>query len=202
MAIKDDVKLRVQVIYESNNWSPREVKENRFASDEEIKIKTIESWVTKFGWKKNRFASELDAIDKLIEGNLPIDEVKKIVKNKMKSEVVDCEIVGEEDKEDDDDNDEDNKYSGMMAIELSYKVLNVHALQLEMAKNLESTKSLASKSNSIGVKKTYHDMLINTYQTIHGKNINITPKNPEDKTLSQEDIKHKSDEELDLLIKG
>jgi hypothetical protein len=199
MAIKDDVKLRVQVIYESNNWSPREVKENRFASDEEIKIKTIESWVTKFGWKKNRFASEIDAIDKLIEGNLPIDEVKKIVKDKMKSEVLDCEIVDEEDH---DENDEDDKYSGLMAIELSYKVLNVHALQLEMAKNLESTKSLASKSKSIGVKKTYHDMLINTYQTIHGKNINITPKNPEDKTLSQEDIKHKSDEELDLLIKG
>jgi len=197
MAINQDSKLRVQVIYESNNWSPREVKENRFADDEEIKIKTIESWVLKFGWKKNRFASEIEAIDKLIEGTLPIDEVKKIVKDKMKSDVVDCEVVDEEDTD-----DEDDKYSGLMAIELSYKVLNVHALQFEMANNLASTKKLASKSNSIGVKKTYHDMLINTYQTIHGKNINITPKNPDDNSLSTEDIKKKSDEELDRLIKG
>lgn len=197
MAIDQDSKLKVQVIYESNNWSPREVKENRFADDEEIKIKTIESWVTKFGWKKNRFASEMEAIDKLIEGTLPIDEVKKIVKDKMKSDVVDCEVVDEEDTD-----DEDDKYSGLMAIELSYKVLNVHALQFEMANNLEKTKKLANKSNSIGVKKTYHDMLINTYQTIHGKNINITPKNPDDISLSTEDIKKKSDEELDRLIKG
>lgn len=197
MAIDQDSKLKVQVIYESNNWSPREVKENRFADDEEIKIKTIESWVTKYGWKKNRFASEMEAIDKLIEGTLPIDEVKKIVKDKMKSDVVDCEVIDEEDTD-----DEDDKYSGLMAIELSYKVLNVHALQFEMANNLEKTKKLANKSNSIGVKKTYHDMLINTYQTIHGKNINITPKNPDDTSLSTEDIKKKSDEELDRLIKG
>lgn len=197
MAIDQDSKLKVQVIYESNNWSPREVKENRFADDEEIKIKTIESWVTKFGWKKNRFASEMEAIDKLIEGTLPINEVKKIVKDKMKSDVVDCEVVDDEDTD-----DEDDKYSGMMAIELSYKVLNVHALQFEMANNLEKTKKLANKSNSIGTKKIYHDMLINTYQTIHGKNINITPKNPDDKSLSSEDIKNKSDEELDRLIKG
>lgn len=197
MAIKDDMKLKVQVIYESNNWSPREVKENRFADDEEIKTKTIESWVTKFGWKKNRFASEIEAIDKLIEGTLPIDEVKKIVKDKMKSDVVDCEVVDEENPD-----DEDDKYSGMMAIELSYKVLNVHALQFEIANNLEKTKKLADKSNSIGVKKTYHDMLVGAYQTIHGKNINITPKNPDDKSLSSEDIKKKSDEELDRLIKG
>lgn len=196
MAINEDSKLRVQVIYESNNWSPREVKENRFADDEEIKIKTIESWVTKFGWKKNRFASEIEAIDKLIEGTLPIDEVKKIVKDKMKNDVVDCEVVGDE------NDDEDDKYSGMMAIELSYKVLNVHSLQYEMANNLQKTKRLADNSNSIGVKKTYHDMLINTYQTVHGKNINITPKNPDDNSLSTEDIKKKSDEELDRLIKG
>lgn len=197
MAIDQDSKLRVQVVYESNNWSPREVKENRFADDAEIKTKTIESWVTKFGWKKNRFASEMEAIDKLIEGILPIDEVKKIVKDKMKSDVVDCEVVDDEDID-----DEDDKYSGLMAIELSYKVLNVHALQLDMARNLESTKKLASKSINIGVKKTYHDMLINTYQTIHGKNINITPKNPDDTSLSTEDIKKKSDEEIDRLIKG
>lgn len=196
MAIDQDSKLRVQVIYESNNWSPREVKENRFSDDEEIKIKTIESWVSKFGWKKNRFASEMEAIDKLIEGTLPIDEVKKIVKDKMKSDVVNCEVV------DDEEDEEDDKYSELMAIELSYKVLNVHALQFEMANNLESTKKLARKSNSIGVKKTFHDMLINTYQTIHGKNINITPKNPDDNSLSSEDIKKKSDEELDRLIKG
>lgn len=196
MAIDQDSKLRVQVIYESNNWSPREVKENRFSDDEEIKIKTIESWVSKFGWKKNRFASEMEAIDKLIEGTLPIDEVKKIVKDKMKSDVVNCEVV------DDEEDEEDDKYPELMAIELSYKVLNVHALQFEMANNLESTKKLARKSNSIGVKKTFHDMLINTYQTIHGKNINITPKNPDDNSLSSEDIKKKSDEELDRLIKG
>lgn len=197
MAINHDSRLKVQVIYESNNWSPREVKENRFVDDEEIKIKTIESWVTKFGWKKNRFASEMEAIDKLIEGTLPIDEVKKIVKDKMKSDVVDCEIVDE-----DDTDDEEDEYSGLMAVELSYKVLNVHALQFEMANNLARTKKLANKSNSIGVKKTYHDMLINTYQTIHGKNINITPKNPDDTSLSTEDIKNKSDEEIDRLIKG
>lgn len=197
--INEDSKLKVQVVYESNNWSPREVKENRFADDEEIKIKTIESWVTKFGWKKNRFASEIEAIDKLIEGTLPIDEVKKIVKDKMKSDVVASELVIEDEEEDDND---DDKYSELMAIELSYKVLNIHSLQFEMANNLQKTKKLAEKSTSIGVKKTYHDMLINTYQTIHGKNINITPKNPDDKSLSTEDIKKKSDEELDRLIKG
>ncbi len=195
MAIDADTRLKVQVVYESNNWSAREVKEYRFADIEEIKQKTIESWISKYKWIKNRFASEKEAIEELIESSLPLEEAKSIIKNKMENEVVEGEIVN-------DDDGDDDKYSEAMARELSYQVLNVHSLQAEMARNLDSTKELAKNSKSIGVKKTYHDMLTKTYEVVHGKNINITPKDPNDKTLSSQEIKEKSDEELDRLIKG
>ena len=201
MAIDQDTRLRVQVVYESNNWSPREVKENRFSNEEEIKIKTIESWVSKYGWKKNRFASEMEAIEKIIDGNIPIDDVKKIIKNKMKNESMDGEIIQGE-IVDEDDEESDNKYMDLMGKELAYKVLNAQSLQIQMAENLDKTKTLAQNSRSIGVKKTYHDMLTKTYEVIHGRNINIPPTNPKDATLTPEELREKSDEELDNLIRG
>jgi hypothetical protein len=201
MAIDADTRIKVQVVYESNNWSPREVKENRFSDNEEIKQKTIESWVMKFGWIKNRFASEIEAINNLIDASLPLEEIKELIKNKMKNEtneeeVIKGELVGK-------DNDEsDDMYMQEMGKELAYKVLNAHSLQIQMAQNLDKTKVLAERSNSIGVKKTYHDMLTKTYEVVHGRNINITPVNPKDKTITPEEIQNKTDEELNALIKG
>ena len=45
-------------------------------------------------------------------------------------------------------------------------------------------------------------MLISTYQTIHGKQINFAPVNPDKSVLSEEEVQKLPDEELDRLIAG
>ncbi len=192
MAIDETLRLKVQVVYESNNLSVKKVHE-RFAAYEELKEKTIESWVSKYGWIKNRFENELEAIDKLIDGSLPLEDIKNIIKTSMEkdanSETVEGEII-----------DEDLEYIELASKELAYKVLNAHTLQAELAENLMRGKKYAQKAKSIGTVKTYHDMMIGTYQTIYGKQINLTPVNPDNKILTEEEIAKLPEEELDKLI--
>ena len=83
MAIDASLKLEIRAVYESNNLSVAKVLE-RFPSCE-VSAKTVESWVKKENWTKNRFKDEKIAISELVESTLPIEEAKEIVKTKLLS---------------------------------------------------------------------------------------------------------------------
>lgn len=191
MAIDETLRLKVQVAYESNNLSVKKVVE-RFSAYPELKDKTVESWIKKYSWKKNRFVDEIEAIDKLINNSLPMEDIKKIVKESMDndSKIVDTDVL------------DDDEYLEEASKELAYKVLNIHALQEEIAENLIRSKKFSKVAKTIGTVKTHHDMLISTYQTIYGKQINFAPVNPDNKILSDEEVHKLPDEELDRLISG
>lgn len=194
MAIDHEKRLKVCAIYESHDWSPKEIKDNRFPNDVDIKVKTIESWVTKYKLKKNRFASEKEAIDTLIEYTLPLEEAKEIIKNKLNNDaLVEVDII---------DGDEKEKYAGIVGKELAFQVLNVHSLQAEIANNLNQARTLAGNSKALGAKSAYHSMLVSAYQLIHGKDINIIPKNPSQSLENQVEVSKQSDSELIELLKG
>lgn len=190
MAVDETLRLQVQAVYESNNLSVKKVLE-RFAAYEELKEKTVESWVKKYGWKKNKFESEALAIEVLIDSTLPLEEARKIVKEKLKGDVVEGDVM-----------DDDDRYADMVGKELAYKVLSVKNLQEELAANLERSKRFALNAKSIGTVATHHSMLISTYQAVWGKQINLAPVDPRNAGLSEDDVKKLSDEELTRLIGG
>ena len=192
MAVDETLRLQVQAVYESNNLSVKKVLE-RFAAYPELKEKTVESWVNKYGWKKNKFEDEALAIEVLIDSSLPLEEAKKIVKEKLKGEMIEPEICDDED---------DDIYASMVGKELAYKVLSIKNLQEELALNLERSKQFAKNAKSIGTVATHHNMLISTYQAVWGKQINLAPVDPRNVGLSEEDVKKLSDEELTRLIGG
>ncbi len=192
MAVDETLRLQVQAVYESNNLSVNKVLE-RFGAYPELKEKTVESWVKKFGWKKNKFESEVLAIEVLIDSSLPLEEAKRIIKEKLKGEIIEAEIFEDEDED---------IYAGMVGKELAYKVLSIKNLQEELALNLERSKRFASRAKTIGVVATHHNMLISTYQAVWGKQINLAPVDPRNAGLSEDDVKKLSDEELTRLISG
>ena len=65
MAIDKTLKLEIRAVYESNTLSVAKVLD-RFNSCD-ISAKTIESWVLKEKWIKNKFTDEKIAIEKLID---------------------------------------------------------------------------------------------------------------------------------------
>lgn len=190
MAVDETLRLQVQAVYESNNLSVKKVLE-RFAGYPELKEKTVESWVKKYGWQKNRFEDEALAIEVLIDSSLPLEEAKKVVKEKLKVDLLDGELMSDEDI-----------YAGMVGKELAYKVLSIKNLQEELALNLERSKQFARNAKTIGTVATHHNMLISTYQAVWGKQINLAPVDPRNAGLSEEDVKKLSDEELTRLISG
>ena len=98
MAVDETLRLQVQAVYESNNLSVNKVLE-RFGAYPELKEKTVESWVKKYGWKKNKFESEALAIEVLIDSSLPLEEAKRIVKEKLKGEIIEAEMIDDEDED-------------------------------------------------------------------------------------------------------
>lgn len=190
MAVDETLKLQVQAVYESNNLSVKKVLE-RFSAYPELKEKTVESWVAKYGWKKNKFEDEALAIEVLIDSSLPLEEAKRVVKEKLKIDILDGELMSDEDI-----------YAGMVGKELAYKVLSIKNLQEELALNLERSKQFAQNAKTIGTVATHHNMLISTYQAVWGKQINLAPVDPRNVGLSEEDVKKLSDEELARLIGG
>ena len=193
MAVDETLRLQVQAVYESNNLSVKKVLE-RFAAYEDLKEKTVESWVKKYGWKKNKFESEALAIEVLIDSILPLEEAKRIIKEKLAFEAVTGVIVDGVDSKD--------EYAGMVGKELAYKVLSIKNLQEELAVNLERSKRFAANAKTISVVATHHNMLISTYQAVWGKQINLAPVDPRNIGLSEEEVKKLSDEELNRLIAG
>lgn len=190
MAVDETLKLQVQAVYESNNLSVKKVLE-RFSAYPELKEKTVESWVGKYNWTKNKFESEALAIEVLIDSSLPLEEAKRIVKEKLKNDTLEGEVISD-----------DEIYAGMVGKELAYKVLSIKNLQEELALNLERSKHFAKNARSIGTVATHHNMLISTYQAVWGKQINLAPVDPRNVGLSEDDVKKLSDEDLARLISG
>jgi len=186
MSVNKDIKLQIRAAYESNNYSVAKIFD-RFEG-QGISKKTIESWVTKEKWQKNRFEKESEAISKLVDEIVSLEEVKDILSGKLEiDEAIEGEII-------------DRQYVAIVGKELVYKVLNAHSLQEKMAQNLGRAENFAREARQIGTLATYHRMLIDTYQTVHGKQINLAPVDPSKSNLSDDDVKKLSDEELEKLI--
>ncbi|WP_418179762.1 hypothetical protein ACNSOO_04670 [Aliarcobacter lanthieri] len=189
MAVDPSLKLEIRAVYESSNLSVAKVMD-RFP-DCEVSAKTVESWVKKEDWQKNRFANEKLAIDELVESSLPLDEAKEIIKGKLltpaagdKSNFTNINL---------------DLYGEVVAKELCYEVLSAKTLQALMGENLLKAKKFVDNSKNIGTNATYHNMLTTTVKTLYGeiKHINPTKINKE---YTDEQLKEMTIEQLDELL--
>ena len=194
MAIDMSLKLEIRAVYESNNLSVAKVLE-RFPLCE-VSAKTVESWVKKENWTKNRFKDEKIAISELVESTLPIEEAKEIVKTKLLSPTTTTQ--NEEINLSFTDIDFD-LYGKVVAKELCYDVLSAKNLQALMGENLLRAKRFVDNSKNIGTNATYHNMLTTTVKTLYGEIKHINP-NMNKKTYTDEELEQMSIEELDRLL--
>ena len=194
MAIDASLKLEIRAVYESNNLSVAKVLE-RFPSCE-VSAKTVESWVKKENWTKNRFKDEKIAISELVESTLPIEEAKEIVKTKLLSPV---KTTQDEDFNPSFTDIDFDLYGKVVAKELCYDVLSAKNLQALMGENLLRAKRFVDNSKNIGTNATYHNMLTTTVKTLYGEIKHINP-NMNKKTYTDEELEQMSIEELDSLL--
>ena len=194
MAIDASLKLEIRAVYESNNLSVAKVLE-RFPLCE-VSAKTVESWVKKENWTKNRFKDEKVAISELIESTLPLEDAKEIVKTKLLNPIT----TGQEDNQTPNFTDIDfNLYGKIVAKELCYDVLSAKNLHALMGENLLRAKRFVDNSKNIGTNATYHNMLTTTVKTLYGEIKHINP-NMNKKTYTDEELEQMSIEELDSLL--
>lgn len=196
MAVDPTLKLEIRAVYESNNLSVAKVLE-RFPNCE-VSPKTVESWVTKEKWKKNRFANEKEAVAVLVEDTLPIEDAKEIIKGKILTEEgIDPEVYYTGINLD--------EYGKIVAKELCFDVLSAKNLQALMGENLLKAKRFADNSKGIGTNATYHNMLTTTFKTIHGEVKYINPHSSGQKIYTDEELEEmaeKNPEQLELIING
>lgn len=195
MAIDMSLKLEIRAVYESNNLSVAKVLE-RFPSCE-VSAKTIESWVKKENWTKNRFKDEKVAISELIESTLPIEDAKEIVKTKLLNPT--ANLKNEDFIPSFTDIDFD-LYGKVVAKELCYDVLSAKNLQALMGENLLRAKRFVDNSKNIGTNATYHNMLTTTVKTLYGEIKHINPSGATKKIYTDEELEAMSLEELDRLL--
>ena len=194
MAIDASLKLEIRAVYESNNLSVAKVLE-RFPLCE-VSAKTVESWVKKENWTKNRFKDEKIAISELVESTLPIEEAKEIVKTKLLSPTT---TTQDEDFNPSFTDIDFDLYGKVVAKELCYDVLSAKNLQALMGENLLRAKRFVDNSKNIGTNATYHNMLTTTVKTLYGEIKHINP-NMNKKTYTDEELEQMSIEELDRLL--
>ena len=189
MAIDKTLKLEIRAVYESNTLSVAKVLD-RFNSCD-ISAKTIESWVLKEKWIKNKFTDEKIAIEKLIDETLPLEDAKEVIKatlvNNDKSTIPP---------------DQQNEYSNLVGRELAFKVLHQNTLQTMMAENLIRSERFAKNAKNIGTVATHHNMLTTTIKTLYGEIKHITTHNSNTKVYTDEELEAMSYEELNNLLEG
>ncbi len=188
MAVDQTLKLEIRAVYESNSLSVKKVLERFPQSD--VSPKTVESWVKKEKWIKNRFVNEKEAIDKLVEQTLPLADAKEVVKAKLVDDK-DGNIMPPEEKD---------QYAGLVGRELAYKVLHQNQLQVMMAENLVRSERYAVNARNIGTVATHHNLLTTTFKTLYGEIKHITPYNPDAEIYTDEELDDKTIEELDKLL--
>jgi hypothetical protein len=184
MAIDETLRVKIRAVYESNNLSVAKVMAERFP-DADVSVKTVESWVSKYSWKKNRYADYAKALENLLDENI---EKQLIEKGK---ELLEAEVMG------DDVTDDLSKEITKEAIR---KAITGHSLVNMMGENLLRAEIFAKSSKSIGTTATFQAMLIQTYTTIHGKEVRHTFKDFDSKELTEEELKNLSQEELLQIV--
>lgn len=185
MAIDESLKLEIRARYESSNLSVAKVLEGFPNCD--VSPKTVESWIKKEDWKKNRFANEKEAIKDLIEGTLPIEKAKDILKESMTKDKKFTDI-------------DLDRYGKVLASELCFDVLSAKKLQLLMGENLLRAKTFVDNSKSISTNATYHNMLTTTVKALYGEIKHINPTRNNDKIYTDAELEAMSLEELDRII--
>jgi len=188
MAYDKDVKIKVRAFYECNNVSMAKAAEHFESLGYEVKLKTMQSWASEEKWQKNKYESLRQSVSSLV----PV-EVLDSVGDKVKASIIDAmvdTIDGITPSEIDDDEVE------AVSEELIWGQLNKKALMGELAENLHKTKKIVKNSTSISVKATYHAMVINTIQTVHGKKVQMVPQDPNHKMQSEEELENMNTEAL------
>lgn len=165
MAIEESVKLNIRAYYESNNLPYKMAHKYAEAKGYQVSLKTIEYWGKQEGWTKGKYDSLINALECVMpEFEAAAQEV--IAKDiDVRSDLA----MGESAKE---------YFNNQVSNQMLFRAINKHFLAKEMIQNLQRSKNFATSSKTIGVNKTYHDMLIATYQTIHGKQTYIGALNP------------------------
>jgi|GEM_PF-1959331 len=191
MAVDKTLKLEIRAVYEANSLSVAKVLE-RFPSCG-VSAKTIEFWIKKENWQKNRFVDEKEAIAILIEDTLPIKEAKDIIKVKLLKE----QEIQDNNKYTNIDFD---TYGQIVSKELCFDVLSAKNLQALIGENLLKAKRFVDNSKNIGTNATYHNMLTTTIKTLYGEIKHINPTTLNKKIYSDEELENMSLEELDNLL--
>lgn len=165
MAIEETAKLDIRAYYESNNLTYKMAHKYAEVKGYTVSQKTIEYWGNNEGWTKGKYDSLVDALESLMpEFEAAAQEV--IAKDiDARSDLA----MGKSAKE---------YFNNQVSNQMLFRAINKHFLAKEMIQNLQRSKNFANSSKTIGVNKTYHDMLIATYQTIHGKQTYIGALNP------------------------
>ena len=159
----------------------------------EISVKTIQAWGASEGWVKNKYADMATAVEKILPPEVlhNVDEaIKKVIVDGIVNEggVVDAEVV--------------EASAEAISAELIYKVLSKESILGQMASNLQKAGVIAERSTSIGVKATYHGMLVSAKDAVYGKKVVMTPSDPNHRLSSDEDFEKMSREELLAIYEG
>jgi len=192
MALDNDLKIKARAYFECNTLSYKKVGEHLEEIGYEVSIKTLQAWGAKEKWVKNRYGSMKEAIEALLPKEV-LDNVTDTVKEKIiqamnednvaiTPEIIDQQVEA-------------------VSQEVIYQTLNKHALMGKLALNLTKAEIIANNSTSMGVKATFHGMLIGTIQTVYGKKIEMTPQDPNSKVLGEKEMSQLSTQELQEMLK-
>lgn len=200
MAIGEDVRVKVRMFYETHSLSTAKVEEHfHMIGFMEVKKKTVEYWMQSdakagIGWVKNRYASQDEAFEGLVDIGLMGQvegkgkEILKAQLLKEHGELLEPEVI--------------DTMAEQGAKEMAYRALNKQSLGVKLAENLNRAEDIVKKSPTMGNVAIYHGMLISTHQTVHGKTTNIGLQNPDSSAMSDEDIKKLSTEELRRIMEN
>lgn len=165
MAVDIKIKLDIRAYYEANNLTFKEVARYANTKGYGVSQKSIEYWGRKEEWVKGRYSSLVEAYEELMDNSIINEEIKeKTIKVVQESKSI--PVTAEE------------LFANNITTEILYQASNKHFLIKEQIENLHRAKCIAASSDKIAPVKSYHDMLISTYQTIHGKQTSITVGNP------------------------
>lgn len=179
--IDETLKYKIRAVFESHKLSPKRVMEERF-SKEDVSVKTVESWISKEGWEKNKYHSYAMAIECLLDETI---EEKLLEKGK---ELLHADVV----------DGLPDRLGAEITKEAVRKAITSNSLIHMMGENILRMEEHAKNSSSMGTSATFQAALISTMGAIHGKEVRHTFKSLTE--ISDEDLEKYSEEELKQLI--
>ena len=187
MAHDKDQKIKIRAFYECNDYSYAKVAEHFAGIGVDVSKKTLEHWGREEGWVKNRYASMESAIEDLLP-----PETFKLMTEATKQKVIQSMVT---DAGEALTPDEVDQMAMAVSDELTHQVLARRNLSGLLAKNLHNASAIAANSVSMPVLATFHNMVLQTVQTVYGKKVELLPPSggvgaidEEIKTMSTEDL--------------